>query len=47
MISTYQGIERFIFRRKAVPDDEFMSVTVLSKYFIITESGVNIVSSLR
>ena len=47
MIRYEQGIERFIYLWVVVKDDELLSITILGGDFVVTKSGVNIVSPFR
>ena len=47
MVCAGWGIEILVSIWVVVPDDELLSITVLGKYSVITNSGVNLVSPLR
>ena len=47
MIRSDQGIERSISIWVVVKDDELMSITIFGEGFVVTKSGVNIVSPFR
>ena len=42
MVSADQGIEMFIYIGVVVLYDELLSITILGRHFVVTNSGVNI-----